>query len=82
MSGAYRILRSLPGAGGRAYRRMLVLEDGIGQKVDDTAYKKLEANSGYRPPNLAQAGRVDVTYHRARLDNGEDDLARPGVPVA
>jgi hypothetical protein len=26
------------------------------------------AEPGYRPPNLAQAGRLDVSYRIARLD--------------
>lgn len=71
MYGLYRVLRAIPGAGGRVYRRMLVGKDGIGQSVDPTAYKKLEADASYRPPNLAQAGREDVSYHIATLDNGE-----------
>jgi uncharacterized protein (DUF2235 family) len=65
MKGTYKILRSLPGAGGRAYRRMLVLQDGIAQSVDVTATKKLDADPNYRPPNFAEAGRVDVNYHVA-----------------
>ena len=66
--GAYRVLRSLPGAGGRVYRRMLVDADGINQTLDSTALKKLDADPGYRPPNLAQAGRVDVSFTRAQLE--------------
>jgi uncharacterized protein (DUF2235 family) len=67
--GAYKLLRSLPGAGGRAYRRMLVLEDGVRQTVDATAYRKMDVDTGYRPPNLSQAGRVQVSYRIARLDS-------------
>jgi uncharacterized protein (DUF2235 family) len=66
--GVYRVLRSLPFAGGRVYRRMLVDADGINQKVDATALKKVDADPNYRPPNLAQAGRVDVSFTRAELE--------------
>lgn len=65
--GAYRVLRSFPGAGGRVYRRMLVDLDGIAQTLDPTAFKKLDADPDYRPPNLAQAGRVDVGFAIAQL---------------
>ena len=58
LGGTYRALRSLPGAGGRFLRRMLVAQDGLCQTVDETAYKKVDAQSAYRPVNLAQAGRV------------------------
>lgn len=68
MGGVYRVLRSLPGAGGRVYRRMLVDQDGINQTVDAAATKKLDAQPNYRPPNLAEAGRADVNYHIALLD--------------
>jgi hypothetical protein len=71
MGGAYKVLRSLPGAGGRVYRRMLVAADGIGQAVHRTALKKLDADPAYRPPNLAQAGRVDVGFNRAILPDVE-----------
>jgi uncharacterized protein (DUF2235 family) len=73
MGGAYRLLRALPGAGGRVYRRMLVEADGINQTVDPVADRKLSADPGYRPPNLAQAGRLDVSYNIARLDEAEGD---------
>jgi len=76
--GLYRVLRSLPGAGGRVYRRMLVDADGINQTLDATALKKLDADPGYRPPNLAQAGRVDVSFTRAQLDAQTERL----TPVA
>jgi uncharacterized protein (DUF2235 family) len=75
LGGAYRLLRSLPGAGGRVFRRMLVEQDGINQTVDPVANKKLAADRDYRPPNLAQAGRLDVNYHVAFLDQGGPDLA-------
>ena len=65
MNGFYKVLRTLPGAGGRAYRRMLVRQDGIAQTIDLTATKKLDADPTYRPPNFAEAGRVDVNYHVA-----------------
>jgi uncharacterized protein (DUF2235 family) len=68
MGGAYRVLRSLPLAGGRKYRRMLVQDDGIEQTVDPTAHKKLAAEADYRPPNLSQAGRLDVSYPIAQLE--------------
>ena len=68
MGGSYRILRSLPGAGGRTYRRMLVEQDGVAQTIDETANKKISAEPTYRPPNLSQAGRLDVSYRIARLD--------------
>jgi len=68
MGGVYKLLRSIPGAGGRVYRRMLVDEDGINQTVDPAATKKLDAQPNYRPPNLAEAGRTDVNYHIATLD--------------
>lgn len=63
--GLYRLVRSLPFMGSRVYRRMLVDDDGIGQTVDPTAYAKWQVDSEYRPPNLGQAGRVDVAYNRA-----------------
>jgi uncharacterized protein (DUF2235 family) len=66
--GAYKLLRSLPLiGGGRTYRRMLVPQDGIAQSVDETANLKVAADPAYRPPNLAQAGRLDVNYPIARL---------------
>jgi hypothetical protein len=68
MGGGYRVLRSLPGAGGRTYRRMLVEQDGVAQTIDETARMKISADPGYRPPNLSQAGRLDVSYRIARLD--------------
>jgi hypothetical protein len=44
---------------------MLVRQDGIAQTIDATATKKLDADPTYRPPNLAEAGRVDVNYRVA-----------------
>lgn len=63
--GVYRMLRSLPGTGGRVYRRMLAMEDGVNQTVDATAYRKMDVDTAYRPPNLAQAGRTQVSYRIA-----------------
>jgi len=57
---------------------MLVDADGINQTLDATALKKLDADPGYRPPNLAQAGRVDVSFTRAQLDAQTERL----TPVA
>ena len=68
--GVYRAVRSVPGMGGRVYRRMLVLSDGINQKIDETAFLKWKADPEYRPPNLGQAGRADVTFNVARDDLG------------
>jgi len=68
MGGGYRLLRSVPlVGGGRTYRRMLVEQDGVRQSIDETAHKKIAADPGYRPPNLAQAGRLDVSYRMALL---------------
>lgn len=65
LHGAYRIMRSIPGMGGRVYRRMLVDEDGVGQRVDDSAFAKWRADPDYRPLNLGQAGRIDVSFNVA-----------------
>jgi len=70
MGGTYRVMRSIPGMGGRVYRRMLVQSDGINQQVDETAFAKWRADVEYRPPNLGQAGRTDVTFNVARDDEG------------
>jgi uncharacterized protein (DUF2235 family) len=78
MGGIYKVLRSIPGAGGRVFRRMLVEQDGISQTVDSVANKKLAADSSYRPPNLAQAGRLDVSYRVAILDQGDLGIAAAG----
>ena len=64
-------MRSIPGMGGRVYRRMLVPDDGVNQRIDETAFEKWKADPEYRPPNLGQAGRTDVTYHVAQGDDGE-----------
>lgn len=69
--GAYRIVRSIPGMGGRVYRRMLVPGDGIGQSVDPSAFAKWKADPEYRPPNLGQAGRSDVSFNIAKLSDDE-----------
>ena len=76
LGGAYRAIRSVPGLGGRVYRRMLVPGDGVNQKVDETALEKWKADPEYRPPNLGQAGRTDVTFNKA----GDDDP--DAAPVA
>lgn len=65
LAGGYRLLRSLPGMGGRVYRRMLVDRDGVTQTVDSSAFAKWQADPTYRPPNLGQAGRIDVSYNMA-----------------
>ncbi|MEO8627879.1 MAG: DUF2235 domain-containing protein [Betaproteobacteria bacterium] len=66
--GTYRMVRGLPGAGGRVYRRMLVEADGIDQTLDASAQKKMDCDPSYRPPNLSQAGRVDVSFTISTLD--------------
>jgi len=76
MGGAYRVVRSMPGAGGRVYRRMLVAEDGINQTIDPTAFAKWRADPDYRPPNLGQAGRADMTFHAAA--GGADHVVSAG----
>jgi uncharacterized protein (DUF2235 family) len=63
LGGAYKAMRSLPWGGGPVYRRMLVRGDGINQTVDPTAFAKWRADDDYRPPNLAQAGRTDVSFN-------------------
>jgi hypothetical protein len=78
--GVYRAVRSVPGMGGRVYRRMLVLSDGINQKIDETAFLKWKADPEYRPPNLGQAGRADVTFNVARDDLG-NSMPSAGMPV-
>ena len=74
MGGAYRAVRSV--AGGRVYRRMLVPGDGINQTIDETAFAKWRADPSYRPPNLGQAGRSDVTFHQATM--GADHVVSAG----
>ncbi|WP_257385082.1 DUF2235 domain-containing protein [Tahibacter caeni] len=64
LGGTYKAMRSLPFVGGGpVYRRMLVRLDGINQTVDPTAFAKWRADDDYRPPNLAQAGRTDVSFN-------------------
>jgi uncharacterized protein (DUF2235 family) len=79
LGGAYRLIRSLPGMGGPVYRRMLVAIDGINQTIDDSAFAKWRADADYRPPNLGQAGRTDVSFNVAVLDI---DPAAPAAAVA
>jgi uncharacterized protein (DUF2235 family) len=57
--GAYRAIKTLTFQG-RFYRRMLVQDDGLDQQVDETARFKWEADTDYRPRNLAQPGRIDT----------------------
>jgi uncharacterized protein (DUF2235 family) len=73
IGGVYRALRSLPFGGGPVYRRMLVRRDGLNQSIDETAFQKWRADDGYRPPNLGQAGRTDVTFNAVSGDVDEDD---------
>lgn len=70
LRGVYKFFRSL--RGGRVYRRILVPADGIAQKIDEAAFEKWRVDPNYRPPNLAQAGRAEVTYPIAFLDPGVD----------
>lgn len=65
LGGLYRGVRAV-GFQGRVYRRMLVPSDGIQQSIDSSAFQKWKVDSSYRPPNLAQAGRTDVSYAVAR----------------
>ena len=71
MGGAYRAIRSLPFGGGPVYRRLLVRRDGLNQTIDETAFEKWRADEGYRPPNLGQAGRTDVTFNAVSGDAGD-----------
>ena len=81
MFGTYRVVRSVPGLGGRVYRRMLVSSDGVNQKIDEMAFAKWKADPEYRPPNLGQAGRTDVTYHVARDDQDSPFVAMNAAPI-
>lgn len=65
--GAYALTRGL-GLQGRVYRRLLVAADGLAQTVDDSAFRKWKVDPSYRPPNLGQAGREDVSFARAQWD--------------
>ena len=67
MGGAFKVVRAL-GFKGRVYRRMLVAADGAAQSIDESAFQKWKMDPYYRPPNLAQAGRADVSYDVAFLD--------------
>jgi uncharacterized protein (DUF2235 family) len=78
LRGGYRLLRSLPGMGGRVYRRMLVDRDGVAQTVDSSAFAKWQADPRYRPPNLGQAGRIDVSFNVAT----DDDAMPAALPAA
>jgi uncharacterized protein (DUF2235 family) len=78
LGGTYRLMRSLPFMGGPVYRRMLVGIDGVNQTVDETAFAKWRADPDYRPPNLGQAGRTDVSFNMPEMDPA--DLA--GRPAA
>lgn len=73
MHGLYRAVQVLPWMTGRVYRRMLVTSDGCEQSIDATAFQKWRADPEYRPPNLGQAGRQDVTYAMARDTDGDGD---------
>ena len=73
IGGVYRVIRSLPFGGGPVYRRMLVRRDGLNQTIDETAFEKWRADDGYRPPNLGQAGRADVTFNAVSGDMDDDD---------
>ena len=76
MHGAYRLIQALPTRPGRVYRRMLVAADGVGQEIDETAFQKWKSDPEYRPPNLGQAGRQDVTFAVARDDDSVLVVAR------
>ena len=67
LAGFYSVVRAVTFQG-RVFRRMLVAEDGIGQSVDPAAFQKWKADPDYRPPNLAQAGRTDVSFAIARWE--------------
>jgi|GEM_PF-469262 len=73
MHGVYSAVQHLPWMTGRVYRRMLVAADGCEQSIDATAFQKWRADPEYRPPNLGQAGRQDVTYAMARDTDGGGD---------
>jgi len=67
LDGWYEMARSVTFQG-RVYRRMLVNEDGTNQSIDPSAFQKWKADPDYRPPNLAQAGRTDVTFTVAQWE--------------
>jgi hypothetical protein len=78
MGGIYLGLRTLAFEG-RVYRRMLVLTDGIAQTIDPSAFQKCKVDTSYRPPNLGQAGRADVSFARAEWDAQVASAARNGA---
>ncbi len=62
LGGAYKIIQALPWMHGPVYRRMLVDADGVNQEIDESAFRKWKADPEYRPLNLGQAGRQDVSF--------------------
>lgn len=66
LGGVYKVLRWL--RGGRVYRRILVPGDSLEEKIDESAFEKWRKDLSYRPRNLAQAGRAEVSYNIASLD--------------
>jgi len=71
LNGTYAFLKSF--RGGRFYRRMLVLDDGVNQEVDESARAKWSADPQYRPLNLAMAGRTDTTARAPVRDLAADN---------
>jgi hypothetical protein len=67
LAGVYQVVRTMT-LQSRVYRRMLVAEDGIAQSIDPSAFQKWKADPEYRPPNLAQAGRTDVSFAVAQWE--------------
>jgi hypothetical protein len=57
LGGLYRIASPVID-GGRHIRTMMVAAEGVNQTVDPTAWMKWDADSGYRPVNLARCGRA------------------------
>jgi len=49
---------------------MLMKRDDIARCVDSTALGRLVADPEYRPPNLAQAGRGEISFAIPRLAIG------------
>lgn len=70
LGGVFKVVRAVGSLGtkGRVYRRILVPADGVAQSIDESAFQKWRMDGNYRPPNLAQAGRSDVSYDVAFLD--------------
>jgi uncharacterized protein (DUF2235 family) len=79
LGGFYKSVQFVPGAPGRVYRRMLVAADGMAQEIDETAFQKWKSDPEYRPPNLGQAGRQDVTYAMARGDDVDVVIVQTAV---